>query len=81
MEAGQGRLSERFGRWSVATHGRRIGSYVALLLLGVLGTVWLVSDPSDAFSGPRGFGTVLAPVVVVLALVLLVVEFRTGDSR
>jgi hypothetical protein len=81
MEERRGRWSERFGRWSTATHGRRIASFVAMLALGVIGTVWLVSDPGDAFSGPRGFGTVLAPVLVVLMLVLLVIELRTGDSR
>ena len=73
--------SERFARASLATHGRRIASYLALLLLGVGGTLWLVTDPSGVTSRPSDFGIVLAPALVVLALALLVREIRSGDSR
>ncbi len=81
MNAERERWSERLGRWATATHGRRIGSFTALLALGCVCTVWLLNDPSDALSGTQAIGTVLSPLLVLLALVFLVRELRTGDSR
>jgi hypothetical protein len=52
-----------------------------MLAIGCYCTVWLVTDPSDALSGTRALGTVLAPVVILMALFFLAREFRTGDSR
>jgi hypothetical protein len=65
----------------MASHGRRIVSFSVMLALGCYCAVWLVTDPSDALSGTRALGTVLAPVVILMALFFLAREFRTGDSR
>src|SRR3954469_7845303 len=81
MRRGGERWNERFGRWGTATHGRRIVACLVLLGLGCVITVVLVNDPAGALSGARPVGAGLAPVLVLLALVLLVVELRTGDSR
>jgi hypothetical protein len=81
MAAERKSWSERLGERSTATHGRRIASMTLLLALGCVCTVWLVADPSDALSGPRGFGMAFGPLVILLALFFLVREFRTGDSR
>jgi hypothetical protein len=54
---------------------------LVMLVLGLGGTIWLVSDPSGATSGSRGVGTVLAPVLIVVTLFWLFREVRTGDSR
>jgi hypothetical protein len=81
MGTGKRGWRERFGEASMATHGRRIVSCLALLALGVGGTVWLLTDPSGATAGPHGLGPVLSPVLVLLALLFLVREIRSGDSR
>jgi hypothetical protein len=75
------RWNERFGSWSTASHGRRITTLAVMLVLCIGVSAWLFADPSDAMSGPRGFGSVLAPIGVLLCVFGLVREVRTGDSR
>jgi hypothetical protein len=81
MEGGHAKRSERLAARATATHGGRMAACVVMLLLGIGGTIWLVSDPSGATSGGRGVGGVLAPVLIVVTLFWLFREVRTGDSR
>jgi hypothetical protein len=73
--------SDRLGRRSTATHGRRIAVYLVFLIAFLACTIWLVADPSGATSGPRGYAAPLAPIGVLLFGMGLVRELRTGDTR